>query len=126
RCDSIGPSRSSPSCYLVLSVTSESKPTTDEDSLVPHRVFSRRDRPKKDQNPRVLTATPPSSLVSSVGPKFPWLTTSKKNKISSADAKKRTWKPLHEYEPYGKPASTRRRWTNQSFASSAVFKQVQG
>ncbi|KAF2554884.1 hypothetical protein F2Q68_00013804 [Brassica cretica] len=58
---------------------SESKPTTDEDSLVPHRVFSRRDRPKKDRNPRlvsppsvlmatppsVLMATPPSSLVSS-------------------------------------------------------------
>lgn len=54
--------------------------TTDEDSLVPHRVFSRCDRPKKDRNPRlasppsvltatppsVLTATPPSSLVSSV------------------------------------------------------------
>ena len=46
--------------------------TTDEDSLVPHRVFSRRDRPKKDRNPRfasppsVLTATSPSSLVSSV------------------------------------------------------------
>ncbi|KAG2257614.1 hypothetical protein Bca52824_076908 [Brassica carinata] len=72
RRDFIGPSRSSPSCSLVFSVTSESKPTTDEDSLVPHGIFSRRDRPKKDRNPRlasppsVLMETPPSSLVSSV------------------------------------------------------------